>query len=125
MTRSAPKSLLVLACAILTIRAWAQDPVPARELDRRADQALNDAITIGVTLYNSGNHEACYELYRGTAMATARFLEPHAGMRITAAEFDALAGHLVATLEKYRVPRKEMDELVTIVASTKNDIVGQ
>jgi hemoglobin len=47
----------------------------------------------------------------------------HAGMRITDAEFDALAGHLVATLKKYKVPQAEIDELVGIVASTRKDIV--
>jgi hemoglobin len=47
----------------------------------------------------------------------------HAGMKITDAEFDALAGHLIATLKKYDVPKAEIDELVGIVASTRKDIV--
>lgn len=47
----------------------------------------------------------------------------HAGMRITDAEFDALAGHLVATLKKYKVPPAELDELVGLVAGTRKDIV--
>ncbi|MFT3880660.1 MAG: group 1 truncated hemoglobin [Gemmatales bacterium] len=47
----------------------------------------------------------------------------HAGMKITDAEFDALAGHLVATLKKYKVPDAELMELVNIVASTRKDIV--
>jgi hemoglobin len=47
----------------------------------------------------------------------------HAGMKITDDEFDALAGHLIATLKKYKVPQAEMDELVGIVASTRGDIV--
>jgi hemoglobin len=49
--------------------------------------------------------------------------ESHKGMAITEAEFNALAGHLVATLKKYDVPKAEIDELVAIVASTKDDIV--
>jgi hemoglobin len=49
--------------------------------------------------------------------------ELHAGMMISDAEFDALAGHLVATLKKYNVPQKEIDELVGIVAATRKDIV--
>lgn len=56
--------------------------------------------------------------YTGRDMKTA-----HAGMKITEAEFNALAGHLVATLKKYNVPQAEIDELVGIVASTKKDIV--
>ncbi len=47
----------------------------------------------------------------------------HAGMKITDAEFDALAGHLIAVLKKYKVPQAETDELVGIVASTRKDIV--
>jgi hemoglobin len=56
--------------------------------------------------------------YTGRDMKTA-----HAGMKITEDEFNALAGHLVATLQKIKVPQKEADELVAIVASTKKDIV--
>ena len=56
--------------------------------------------------------------YTGRDMKTT-----HAGMKITDAEFDALAGHLVATLKKYKVPQAEMDELVGIVASTKKEMV--
>ena len=49
--------------------------------------------------------------------------ESHKGMAITDDEFDALAGVLVATLKKYKVPQAEIDELVKIVASTRPDIV--
>jgi hemoglobin len=38
--------------------------------------------------------------YTGRDMKTA-----HVGMKITDAEFDALAGHLIATLKKYSVPQ--------------------
>ena len=47
----------------------------------------------------------------------------HAGMGITDAEFDALAADLVATLNKFNVPQPEIDELVGVVASTRQDIV--
>lgn len=47
----------------------------------------------------------------------------HQGMAISEAEFGAIAGDLIATLQKYKVPQKEIDELVAIVASTKPDIV--
>jgi hemoglobin len=47
----------------------------------------------------------------------------HAGMRITEDEFTALAGHLVATLRKNRVPQADIDEVVGIVGATKKDIV--
>jgi hemoglobin len=44
-------------------------------------------------------------------------------MKITDAEFDALAGHLVAALKKFNVPKAEADELLAIVGSTRKDIV--
>jgi hemoglobin len=47
----------------------------------------------------------------------------HAGMKITTAEFNALAGDLKATLDKFKVPAKEQDELLKIIGSTAADIV--
>ena len=47
----------------------------------------------------------------------------HAGMKITAAEFDALAEDLIASLDRFKVPQKEKDELVGIVGTTRKDIV--
>ena len=49
--------------------------------------------------------------------------ESHAGMKITEAEFNALAGDLIATLNEFNVPEKEQNELVKIVAGTAPDIV--
>ena len=47
----------------------------------------------------------------------------HAGMRITSAQFGALAADLVSVLKKYNVPQKEIDELIGVIATTKKDIV--
>lgn len=49
--------------------------------------------------------------------------EAHKGMKITNAEFDALAADLAASLDKFKVPAKEKNELLAIVASTRGDIV--
>ena len=48
----------------------------------------------------------------------------HAGMGITNAEFDALAGDLKASLDKFKVPAQEQKELFAIVGSTRADIVS-
>ncbi len=56
--------------------------------------------------------------YEGKDMKTV-----HKGMGITEAEFDALAGHLQAALQKHNVPQAEMDEVMKIAASTAPDIV--
>jgi hemoglobin len=56
--------------------------------------------------------------YDGKDMKTV-----HTGMRITEAEFNALADNLIWVLNKYKVPQAEQDELIGIIASTKGDIV--
>ena len=56
--------------------------------------------------------------YTGRDMKTL-----HAGMMITAEEFDAMVDDLVITLEKFKVPLAEKIELMKIVAGTRADIV--
>jgi hemoglobin len=58
--------------------------------------------------------------YKGKDMTSA-----HTGMEITSAEFQALANHLSASLDKFKVPAKEKNELLTAVAGTKDQIVGK
>lgn len=49
--------------------------------------------------------------------------ETHVGMNISGAEFDQAGGVLKASLDKFRVPKREQDELLAIVGTTRNDIV--
>jgi hemoglobin len=58
-------------------------------------------------------------LYTGRDMKTV-----HTGLKITESDWDIAAKALVATLDKFNVPKKEKDELVAIVVSLKKDIVG-
>lgn len=51
--------------------------------------------------------------------------EAHKGMKITEAEFNALVEDLVKSLDKFKVPAKEKNELLTALAGMKGDIVGQ
>lgn len=57
-------------------------------------------------------------VYTGRDMKTS-----HAGLGITNAEWDAAAKHLVASLDKFKVPEKEKGELLSFVTSLKKDIV--
>jgi len=57
-------------------------------------------------------------VYSGRDMKTV-----HAGMGVTGAQFDALAGHLVEALDKFKVPEKEKGEVIALVAPMKTDIV--
>ncbi len=58
--------------------------------------------------------------YKGKTM-----LEAHDGLMITEAEFNALVGDLVASLNTFNVPATEQNELLTILGSLQPDIVGQ
>jgi hemoglobin len=49
--------------------------------------------------------------------------ETHDGMGVTAGEFDALVGDLVATLDKFNVPSAEQQELLGILGPLRSDIV--
>jgi hemoglobin len=58
--------------------------------------------------------------YTGRDMKTT-----HRGMNITDAEFNALVEDLVKSLDKFKVPAKEREELLGALAGMKPDIVGQ
>ena len=57
-------------------------------------------------------------VYKGRDMKTS-----HAGLGITGAEWDAGVKHLVATLDKFKVPMKEKDDLLAAASGLKKDIV--
>lgn len=57
--------------------------------------------------------------YVGRDMKTA-----HARLNITQKEWDAMVADFRTTLNKFKVPVKEQEELIQIVGSTKKDIVG-
>jgi hemoglobin len=56
--------------------------------------------------------------YTGRSM-----LETHAGMRVTAGEFDVVMQHLGAALDELNVPKTEQDELVGLLRPMRDDIV--
>jgi hemoglobin len=56
--------------------------------------------------------------YQGGSMKAV-----HAGMKVTQAQFNAMAGDLQSVLEKHKVPKAELDEVMKIAASTAPDIV--
>jgi hemoglobin len=57
--------------------------------------------------------------YTGRDMKSA-----HAHLNITQREWDAMIADFRATLNKFKVPVREQEELIQIVNSTKNDIVA-
>jgi hemoglobin len=57
-------------------------------------------------------------IYTGRDMKTA-----HAGLAISQKDWDTAIGHLGATLDKFKVPKAEKDELIGILGPLKADIV--
>jgi hemoglobin len=47
----------------------------------------------------------------------------HGGLNITQGDFNVVAGHLKATLEKFKVPERETTEVFAIIAKLQPDIV--
>lgn len=58
--------------------------------------------------------------YSGKSMRAA-----HQHMHLTELHFDAVAGHLVTTLQELNVPQEIIDEVVAIAVSTKNDVLNR
>ena len=58
-------------------------------------------------------------IYIGRSMKVA-----HEGLGITESDWQVSVGHLVAALDKFKVPQKEKDELLAAVSSLKPDIVA-
>jgi hemoglobin len=59
-------------------------------------------------------------VYTGRSMKDA-----HAGLGINEAEWDAAAKHLVASLDKFKVPEQEKRDLLAFVTTVKADIVDK
>ena len=57
-------------------------------------------------------------VYMGRDMKTT-----HGGLGITGADWDAAVKHLTASIDKFKVPRKEKGELLAFVSTLKKDIV--
>ena len=57
-------------------------------------------------------------VYIGRDMKTS-----HTGLGISEKDWEASVKHLVATLEKFNVPAKEKEEVLTLASSLKKDIV--
>lgn len=59
-------------------------------------------------------------IYTGQDMKTA-----HTGLHITGADWNISAAHLKETLDKFKVPQKEQDEVMAAISGLKGDIVGR
>jgi len=58
--------------------------------------------------------------YRGRDMRSS-----HSGLALTDEHFDAVAGHLRDTLEEIGVPGDLADEVLHVVGTTRNEVLGR
>lgn len=91
------------------------------------DETINSGFAVGhlprlrqrlIELVCSATGGPC--TYSGRDMQTV-----HAGMRITNQQFDNLVGHLVATLDKFKVPAQEKGELLGLLGPMRGSIVEE
>lgn len=60
----------------------------------------------------------------GPMLYTGRDMQlTHAGMRISAGDWDAFLVHLNATLDAFEVPGREREDVLGFIASTRDEIV--
>ena len=51
--------------------------------------------------------------------------DTHRGMDISDAEFNAMAGDMAKTLDKFKLPQRERTDVMNLLGSLRGDIVGQ
>lgn len=89
-------------------RSWEPTPENIEKLKKHLVQFVSVA---------AGAQDVVYE---GADMKTA-----HESMKITNPEFDAIAADLIGALDKFNVPEKEKAELLTIVGTTRGQVVEE
>jgi hemoglobin len=98
------------------IGRMAKDPALAKFFIGHSTHSLQRIRQLVIEQICAGTGGPC--VYTGRDMKTS-----HRGMGIANADWDKAAAHLVGTLDKFKVPAKEKQELLAIVATLKPDIV--
>ncbi len=98
------------------LRRLRADPVLVRFWQNRGEDGVRREIQLLIDYLCSSAGGPLY--YTGRDMKTS-----HKGMKITERDWSAFMGHVNATLEAFKVPKTERDEVVAFVQSTKPDIV--
>jgi len=89
------------------------NPAVKASRDRVPKAGLKFMVTLMVSEVTGGP-----ERYTGRNMKDA-----HAHLNISASEWDVMVAEFKKSLAKFNVPQKEQDELLSIVSTTKADIV--
>lgn len=91
-----------------------------------ADTTIKDFFTNTDMNRQRGKQKAFLAYAFGAPMAYTgkKMRDAHKHMSLTEAHFNAVAGHLSATLKELNVPQNYIDEVMAIAGSTKNDVLG-
>jgi hemoglobin len=92
------------------------DPQLARFWQHRGEDGLRREKQLLIDFLCSSAGGPLY--YTGRDMKTS-----HKGMKISESDWSAFLGHVTATLESFKVPQAERDQVIAFVQSTKADIV--
>lgn len=103
----------ITAVADKTVERSASDPRTRRSFEGVKLAGVKKGLTTQICEATGGPCK-----YEGDSMA-----QVHKGLDITAAEFDALVEQLVDTLNQFKVPAREKNELLQLLGPMKSDIV--
>jgi hemoglobin len=92
------------------------DPQLARFWQNRGEDGLRREKQLLIDFLCSSAGGPLY--YTGRDMKTS-----HKGMKISESDWSAFLGHVGATLQAFKVPQAERDQVLAFVQSTKSDIV--
>lgn len=92
--------------------------------DEKINQFFRGMSTDTKELFKQKNKNLLCAATGGPAKVISRDAKTaHAGLMITEGDFKIVAGHLKATLDKFKVPKKEQEEVFAIIGKLKPDIV--
>jgi len=91
-----------------------------------ADETLHHFFAHTPMKTQAGKQKAFLAYAFGAPMAYTgkKMRDAHAHMHLTEAHFNAVAGHLVATLQELNVSQDLIDEVINIALTTKDDVLA-
>jgi hemoglobin len=91
-----------------------------------ADDSINEFFKDTDMASQAGKQKAFLAYAFGAPMAYTgkNMRDAHTGMNLTEDHFNAVAGHLVATLKELSVEQELIDEVVAVALTTKDDVIG-
>ncbi len=91
-----------------------------------ADESINYFFKDTDMMAQAGKQKAFLAFAFGAPMAYTgkNMRDAHTGMNLTEDHFNAVAGHLVSTLQELNVKQELIDEVVAVALTTKDDVIG-